>query len=85
MPVEADAVAGEAAAAAEKARAVLDEAARRGEAEGPEQGSLMFVGANPRWIARGLRSSEALNRRAAERAAAAELGGGVGAASAALF
>ncbi len=48
--VEADAVPGEAAAAAERARTVLEEAARRGEAEGPEQGSLVFVGANPRWL-----------------------------------
>ncbi len=34
----------------EKARALLDEAARRGESEGPEQGSLIFVGSNPRWM-----------------------------------
>jgi EAL domain-containing protein (putative c-di-GMP-specific phosphodiesterase class I) len=50
MPVEADAVSGEAAAGAEKARTILEEAARRGETEGPEQGSLVFVGANPRWM-----------------------------------
>jgi diguanylate cyclase (GGDEF)-like protein len=48
-PVEADVVPGEAAAAAERARALLEEAARRGEADGPEQGSLIFVGANTRW------------------------------------
>lgn len=48
-PVEADVVPGEAAAAAERARALLEEAARRGDADGPEQGSLIFVGANPRW------------------------------------
>ena len=47
--VEADAVPGEAAAAAQRARAVLEEAAQRGEAEGPEQGSLIFVGSNSRW------------------------------------
>ena len=50
VPVEADAAPGEAAAAAEKARTLLDEAARRGESEGPEQGSLIFVGSNPRWM-----------------------------------
>ncbi len=49
-PVEADAVAAEAASAAERARAVMDEAERRGESEGPEQGALVFVGANPRWL-----------------------------------
>jgi diguanylate cyclase (GGDEF)-like protein len=48
-PVEADVAPGEAAAGAERARALLEEAARRGEADGPEQGSLIFVGANPRW------------------------------------
>jgi EAL domain-containing protein (putative c-di-GMP-specific phosphodiesterase class I) len=47
--VEADAVPGEAAAAAERARVLLEEAERRGESEGPEQGSLIFVGSNPRW------------------------------------
>jgi len=48
--VEADAVPAEAVAAAERARTLLEEAGRRGEAEGPEQGSLVFVGANPRWL-----------------------------------
>jgi len=48
-PVEADIVPGEAAAGAERARALLEEAARRGDGDGPEQGSLIFVGANPRW------------------------------------
>jgi diguanylate cyclase (GGDEF)-like protein len=48
--VEADAVPAEAAAAVERARAVLEEAARRGEADGPEQGSLIFVGSNTRWL-----------------------------------
>jgi diguanylate cyclase (GGDEF)-like protein len=48
-PVEADAVAAEAAAAADRARTVLEESARREEGEGPEQGSLIFVGANSRW------------------------------------
>jgi EAL domain-containing protein (putative c-di-GMP-specific phosphodiesterase class I) len=48
--VEADAVPAEAASAAERARTLLEEAARRGEADGPEQGSLVFVGANPRWL-----------------------------------
>lgn len=48
--VEADAVPGEAAAAAERARVLLQEAERRGESEGPEQGSLIFVGSNPRWM-----------------------------------
>jgi EAL domain-containing protein (putative c-di-GMP-specific phosphodiesterase class I) len=48
-PVEADVVPGEAAAGAERARALLEEAARRGESDGPEQGSLIFVGANTRW------------------------------------
>lgn len=49
-PVEADAVPAEAAGAVSKARALLDEAAQRGESEGPEQGSLIFVGANSRWM-----------------------------------
>jgi diguanylate cyclase (GGDEF)-like protein len=49
MPVEADAVPGEAAAATDRARVLLEEAARRGEAEGPEQGSLIFVD-SPRWM-----------------------------------
>ena len=48
--VEADAVPAEAAAAVDRARTLLEEAARRGEAEGPEQGSLIFVGSNPRWL-----------------------------------
>ncbi len=47
--VEADAAPGEAASATERARVLLDEAARRGESDGPEQGSLIFVGANARW------------------------------------
>ncbi len=47
--VEADAVPGEAAAAVERARVFLEEAARRGEADGPEQGSLIFVGSSSRW------------------------------------
>ncbi len=49
LPVEADAVPGEAAAASERARTLLAEAERRGDTESPEQGSLIFVGANPRW------------------------------------
>ena len=48
--VEADAVAAETSGAAERARSVLEEAARRADGEGPEQGSLIFVGANPRWL-----------------------------------
>ncbi len=48
--VESDAVAAEVAAAADRARTVIEEAARRVEGEGPEQGSLVFVGANPRWL-----------------------------------
>jgi diguanylate cyclase (GGDEF)-like protein len=48
-PVEADAVAAEAVSAAERARTVLEEASRRGEDDGPEQGSLIFVGGNSRW------------------------------------
>src|SRR5262245_10323277 len=49
-PVEADAVPGEAAAAAEKARKLMDEAASRSDGDGPEQGSLIFMGSNPRWL-----------------------------------
>jgi diguanylate cyclase (GGDEF)-like protein len=49
-PVETDAVPAEAAAATERARGFLAEAARRGDRDGPEQGSLIFVGANSRWI-----------------------------------
>ena len=45
-PVEADAVPGEVAAAAKRARTLLDEAAQRGESESPDQGSLVFVGGN---------------------------------------
>jgi diguanylate cyclase (GGDEF)-like protein len=48
--VEADAVPAAATAAAHRARTLLEEASRRGDAEGPEQGSLVFVGANPRWL-----------------------------------
>jgi diguanylate cyclase (GGDEF)-like protein len=48
--VEADAAPGEAAAAAERARGLLEEAAQRGESDGPEQGSLVFVGSSPRWM-----------------------------------
>jgi diguanylate cyclase (GGDEF)-like protein len=48
--VEADAAPGEAAAAAERARVLLEEAAQRGESDGPEQGSLIFVGSSPRWM-----------------------------------
>jgi EAL domain-containing protein (putative c-di-GMP-specific phosphodiesterase class I) len=49
-PVETDAVPAEAAAATERARVFLAEAERRGDRDGPEQGSLIFVGANSRWI-----------------------------------
>jgi diguanylate cyclase (GGDEF)-like protein len=48
--VEADQVAAETSSASERARKVLEEAALRGESDGPEQGSLVFVGANPRWL-----------------------------------
>jgi diguanylate cyclase (GGDEF)-like protein len=48
--VEADTAPREATAAAERARTLIEEAERRGEQEGPEQGSLVFVGANPRWM-----------------------------------
>jgi diguanylate cyclase (GGDEF)-like protein len=47
-PVAGDAVASEAAAAAARARKVLEEAAARGDTENPDQGSLVFVGTHPR-------------------------------------
>jgi diguanylate cyclase (GGDEF)-like protein len=47
-PVAADAVPAEVAAAAARARKILEDAAARGDAENPDQGSLVFVEANPR-------------------------------------
>jgi diguanylate cyclase (GGDEF)-like protein len=47
-PVAADAVAAEVVAAAGRARRILEAAAARGDSENPDQGSLVFVEANPR-------------------------------------
>jgi diguanylate cyclase (GGDEF)-like protein len=47
-PVASDAVATEVVAAAGRARKILEEAALRGDTENPDQGSLVFVEANPR-------------------------------------
>jgi diguanylate cyclase (GGDEF)-like protein len=48
QPVGADTVAAEVAAAAARARTILAEAAARGDRDNPDQGSLVFVEANPR-------------------------------------
>jgi diguanylate cyclase (GGDEF)-like protein len=47
-PVAADAVPAEVAAAAARARKIVEDAAERGDSENPDQGSLVFVEANPR-------------------------------------
>jgi diguanylate cyclase (GGDEF)-like protein len=47
-PVGAEAVPAEVMAAAGKARTILEEAAARGDSDNPDQGSLIFVEANPR-------------------------------------
>jgi diguanylate cyclase (GGDEF)-like protein len=47
-PVASDSVATEVVAAAGRARKILEEAALRGDSENPDQGSLVFVEANPR-------------------------------------
>jgi EAL domain-containing protein (putative c-di-GMP-specific phosphodiesterase class I) len=47
-PVGAEAVPAEVMAAAGKARTILEEAAARGDSDNPDQGSLVFVEANPR-------------------------------------
>lgn len=48
QPVSADLVPAEAAAAAARARQILEEAAARGDSDNPDQGALVFVEANPR-------------------------------------
>ncbi|MBX5462016.1 MAG: EAL domain-containing protein [Steroidobacteraceae bacterium] len=50
QPVAADLVPAEAAAAAARARKILEEAAARGDSDNPDQASLVFVEANPRRI-----------------------------------
>jgi len=47
-PVAAEAVPAEVMAAAQRVRALLEEAANRGDPDNPDQGSLVFVGASPR-------------------------------------
>ena len=47
-PAAADTVPAEVAAAAGRARKILEEAAARGDSDNPDQGSLVFVEANPR-------------------------------------